>query len=199
MDDEFFKRRVLVWGGDRAAASIEDDCAGAQRSRSFGHGYVAPLATATGPSRRRPTRRASWCGALQHRRVEEIVVAMDDRRAGFPAAELLECRLRGIYVSDIVTFLERESGRVSVELMHPSWLIFSNGFRCDVVRVATKRIFDIVVSIGILVVTLPIWLLAMLAIKLEDGGPIFYRQIRTGQNSRLLPVPSMHAWMRKGK
>lgn len=190
VDEEFFKRRILVWGAGTRAASIERRL----RRRSDQRGFrVIGYVRAAGDSDEGPSEKAVHAPgelvrlALQHR-VEEIVVAMDDRRAGFPAAELLECRLRGIYVTDIITFLERESGRVSVELMHPSWLIFSNGFRSDIFRVATKRVFDIIVSIGILLVTVPIWLLAMLAIKLEDGGPVFYRQIRTGQNGRLVPL-----------
>ena len=95
---------------------------------------------------------------------------------------------RGINVEEWPTFYEKQTGKILVTDLRPSWLIFSNGFRCDIVRVATKRIFDIVVSIGILLVTIPIWLLVMLAIKLEDWGPVFYRQIRTGQNGRLVPV-----------
>ena len=190
VDEEFFKRRVLVWGAGRRAACIEVQLRRRTDRRGFRVvGYVrAPGDAEEGPEQKPLDAPRSLVRlALQHR-VEEIVVAMDDRRAGFPAAELLECRLRGMYISDIVTFLERESGRVSVELMHPSWLIFSNGFRSDIFRIATKRVFDIVVSAGILIATLPVWVVVMLAIKLEDRGPIFYRQVRTGQNGRLIPV-----------
>jgi sugar transferase (PEP-CTERM system associated) len=190
VDEEFFKRRVLVWGAGRRAACIETRLRRRTDRRGFRVvGYVrAPGDQDEGPGQKPLDAPRSLVHlALQHR-VEEIVVAMDERRAGFPAAELLECRLRGIYISDLVTFLERESGRVSVELMHPSWLIFSNGFRSDIFRIATKRVFDIVVSAGILAVTFPIWIVVMLAIKLEDGGPVFYRQIRTGQNGGLIPV-----------
>jgi sugar transferase (PEP-CTERM system associated) len=117
-------------------------------------------------------------------RVEEIVVAMDDRRSGFPSDALLECRLRGVQVTDLRCFLERESGRVSVELMHPGWLIFSSGFRCDFLRLATKRAFDVAVSLGLLLAAAPLAVLAALAIYLEDRGPILYRQVRTGHNGR---------------
>src|SRR6267378_7015500 len=125
--------------------------------------------------------------AMRHK-VEEIVVAMDDRRGGFPAEELLECRLRGIAVYDILAFLERETGRMSVELMQPSWLIFSNGFRCDILRLASKRAFDVVISIAVLLVASPIAFLTAIAIFLEDRGPILYRQIRMGQNGREFPM-----------
>ena len=56
--------------------------------------------------------------------VDEIVVAMDDRRRNFPVAELLECRLKGVEVTEVVTFLERETGKVHLEVLNPSWLIF---------------------------------------------------------------------------
>jgi sugar transferase (PEP-CTERM system associated) len=190
VDEEVFKRRVLVWGAGTRAAFVTKRLR--RRTDQRGFRIVAYLRT-PGDSDEGPHGRTVQTPdelvrlALQHN-VDEIVVAMDERRGGFPTAALLECRLRGIRVTDLVTFLERESGRVSVQLMHPSWLIFSNGFRCDILRLATKRVFDVVVSLGILLVTLPISFLTMLAIKLEDGGPVFYRQVRTGQNGRPFPV-----------
>lgn len=186
VDEEVFKRRVLVWGAGARAASLTRRLR--RRTDQRGFRIVAYLRTPgdsdDGPGGKTVQTPGELVRlALQHK-VEEIVVATDDRRRGFPTAELLECRLRGIRVTDLVTFLERESGRVSVELMHPSWLIFSSGFRCDALRLATKRVFDVVVALAILLVSLPISLLTMLAIKLEDGGPVLYRQIRIGQNGR---------------
>jgi len=186
VDEDFFKRRVLVWGGGARARSIGRRLRRRTDQRGFRIvGYVrapgdggdipkGPLFR-TGPGLVRL--------ALRNR-IEEIVVAMDERRSGFPAEALLECRLRGIQVTDLLSFLERESGRVSVELMHPSWLIFSEGFRCDFLRLATKRVFDVAVSLAILVLGAPIALLAATAIYLEDRGPVLYRQMRTGQNGR---------------
>jgi sugar transferase (PEP-CTERM system associated) len=121
--------------------------------------------------------------ALRHN-IEEIVVAMEDRRQGFPTAALLDARLRGVRVTDLLTFLERESGRVNVALLHPSALIFSDGFRCDFLRLATKRAFDVTASLTMLVLSAPIALLTALLVYLEDRGPVFYRQVRTGQNGR---------------
>ena len=186
VDEEIFKRRVIVWGAGVRAASIPRQLRRRTDQRGFriaayvrapGDGDDVAHAYSPGP----PGDLLRL--ALRHR-VEEIVVAMDDRRAGFPTEELLQCRLRGIAVTDVVTFLERESGRVSVALMHPSWLIFSQGFRCDFFRLASKRAFDVVVSLVLLVVTLPLSLLTALAILLEDRGPVLYRQVRTGQNGR---------------
>ena len=64
--------------------------------------------------------------------IDEIVVAMDDRRQQFPLKELLDCRLAGIEVIELVTFLERETGKVHLDILNPSWMIFGDGFRRDV-------------------------------------------------------------------
>ena len=186
VDEEFFKRRVLVWGAGQRAGSIGQRLRRRTDQRGFRVvGYVRAPGDA-GDAPKAPLFRANT-GLVRlalRARIEEIVVAMDDRRAGFPTAELLECRLRGIEVTDLLSFLERESGRVSVALMNPSWLIFSNGFRCDFFRLATKRCFDVVVSLAILLATLPVSLCAALLIRLEDRGPVLYRQERVGQNGR---------------
>ena len=186
VDEDFFKRRLLVWGGGERAQAIGRRLRRRTDQRGFRIvGYVRAPGDA-GDIPKGPLFRAST-GLVRlalRNRIEEIVVAMDDRRGGFPTEALLECRLRGIRVTDLLTFLERESGRVSVELMHPSWLIFSSGFRCDFLRLFSKRAFDVVVSLAILVFSAPIALLTTLLIWLEDRGPIFYRQVRTGQNGR---------------
>jgi sugar transferase (PEP-CTERM system associated) len=92
--------------------------------------------------------------------------------------------MRGIKVRDIVAFLEDESGHVNVEIAKPSWLIFSEGFQSNVLGAAGKRAFDITVALLVLLLSLPIALAAALAVWLEDRGPVFYRQRRTGQHGR---------------
>jgi sugar transferase (PEP-CTERM system associated) len=82
----------------------------------------------------------------------------------------------------LVDFLERESGKIPVELLDPSWLIFSEGFRIPPLRTVAKRIFDFTVSLIALLLVWPIMLLVAIAIKIGDGirAPVFYRQIRVG-------------------
>ena len=111
---------------------------------------------------------------------------MDDRRREFPVRELLDCRLDGVEVIDIVSFLERETGRVHLDVLNPSWIIFADGFRRDALRQATKRAFDMARLAGAVLVTWPFMLLTMLAIMLEDGprAPILYRQRRVGLDGR---------------
>jgi sugar transferase (PEP-CTERM system associated) len=111
---------------------------------------------------------------------DEIVIAMDDRRRQFPIKELLDCKFRGVDVIDIVAFLERESGKVKVDLMDPSWMIFSEGFTQRSSRLNIFRLFDLAASIAILLCTWWLMLLTALAILIEDGRPVLYRQTRVG-------------------
>ena len=124
---------------------------------------------------------------LQHD-VDEIVLAITDRRKSFPVEELLDCKMSGVGVVELLTFFERQTGRIILELLQPSWLIFSDGFSQGMVRNIVKRAFDIVASLVLLSFTFPIMLATMLVIYLEDRGPIFYRQVRVGQNWKLVQV-----------
>ncbi len=86
----------------------------------------------------------------------------------------------GIKVMDLVGFYEQESGHLRMDALYPSWLVFGSGFNQGSLRTAVKRIFDIVASLVLLLVTLPVMLLTALLILLEDGLPLFYRQERVG-------------------
>ena len=133
--------------------------------------------------------------ALQNE-VDEIVVAMDDRRSDFPTEEFLECRLAGIDILELATFLERESGKVRLDVANPSWIVLGEGFRESALQQAVERLFDIVASLLLLVVGLPLMALTALAIRIEDGwrAPVFYRQLRVGRynkNFELIKFRSM--------
>ena len=118
---------------------------------------------------------------VKMRRISEIVVAVRERRGGMvPLSQLLKCKLRGLPVIDLVTFYEREQGLIKLDHLRASWLIFGSGFDQGLLRAAFKRCFDIVVSLLILLVTLPVMALAALAICLESGRPTFFRQERVG-------------------
>jgi sugar transferase (PEP-CTERM system associated) len=113
-------------------------------------------------------------------------VAMEDRRRGFPIAEFLECRFAGIDVTELLTFLERETGRVAIDVLNPSWLIFGTGFRRNPLRRLTARVLDLSGSALIVLLTVPIMLGTAVAIKLEDGlrAPVLYFQARVGLAGR---------------
>jgi sugar transferase (PEP-CTERM system associated) len=104
--------------------------------------------------------------------------------------ELLECRLAGIEVLELPSFLERETGKVRLDVLNPSWIIFGEGFRASARQQLLERAFDIVASLGLLVVALPFMLLAVVGIKLEEGrsAPVFYRQRRVGYRGDVFDV-----------
>ena len=116
----------------------------------------------------------------QKEQINEIVVAMDERRLSFPVLDLLECRFAGIDIIDILTFLERETGRVSVDLVTPDWMIFSAGFRANPGRDFALRALDVALVVLTLPISLPLMAVVALAVLLEDGRPILYRQVRAG-------------------
>lgn len=119
--------------------------------------------------------------AIAHH-VDEIVVAADERRGGLPIEELLECKLHGLDVIDLLSFFEREQGKLPLDILRPDWLIYSDGFERGAFRDVIKRLFDILASVFILAITWPFMLVGAVAIKLEDGltAPVLYRQTRVG-------------------
>ncbi|MFQ5533352.1 MAG: TIGR03013 family XrtA/PEP-CTERM system glycosyltransferase [Sphingomonadales bacterium] len=116
--------------------------------------------------------------------IDEIITAPEERRGALPVRDLLACKLSGIGITDYSTFVERETGLVDLESLDPSWLIYSDGFAAGRFDRAVKRLFDLTVSLGSLFFTLPIFLVAALAIALSSRGPIFYQQKRVGQYGR---------------
>ena len=136
----------------------------------------------------------SWAKRQQ---IDEIVVALDERRRnrepgspGLPIDELMECRLDGIEVCDVQAFMEREAGKVDVDLLQPSWMVFSDGFVSNAWRDATKRAFDIFASSLLLFVVWPFMLLIAFCIGVGSRfkDPILYRQIRVGLNNEPFEV-----------
>jgi sugar transferase (PEP-CTERM system associated) len=120
--------------------------------------------------------------------VEEIVVAVQNRRGGFPIKELLDCKLQGLKVTDAATFFERETCQIRVDSLQPSWLVFGGGFDQSFARAFMKRSFDLVCSGIILAVTFPVMLGAALAVWIEDRGPVFYSQERVGKDGKIFRV-----------
>lgn len=121
--------------------------------------------------------------------IDEVVVAVEERRnRSFPVHELLDCKLSGIDVIELQSFFEREVGKLKLDILNPSWLIFSDGFSQSSFKVFVKRVFDVLMSMVLLLVTWPFMLLVVVAIKLSDGGPVLYKQVRVGQHWRLFNV-----------
>jgi sugar transferase (PEP-CTERM system associated) len=191
VDENIFKRRVLVYGTGKNAAPISRLRRRSDRRGFMLVGFVQPEGEGCIVAPETVLDAANGISELCRRRdVDEVVVAMDDRRRGFPILELLECRLAGIDVTELLTFLERETGRVRIDVLNPSWMIFGEGFRRDAVRLLSARALDLIASSLILTLSFPAMLATVLAIKLEDGwrAPVLYRQARVGLGGRTFDV-----------
>jgi len=191
VDQDLFKRRVLVYGAGRRAASLLEL---RRRSDQRGFrivGFIRTEGDDTGtPVERtlpRPDDLYSW---VTRNPIDEIVVAMDDRRRGFPMHEFLECRLAGIDIIELPSFLERETGKVRLDVLNPSWIIFGEGFRASQVERWLERGFDLVAGCVLLMLALPIMFATAIAIMIEDGwkAPVLYRQRRVGQHGHVFDV-----------
>ena len=196
-DIQAFKRRILVLGvGQRAARilALERE----DQSRSYVCVGFVPMSD-TEPQVGEAQNiwgNMSLPELALEQGVEEIVVALEERRGGMPTQALLACKLAGIAVTDYSTFWERETGKVDLDTLYPSWLIFSDGFVGGPAQAAVKRVFDVVCSLLLLIIAMPIMALTAAVVCLESPGGALYRQERVGLNGRtfmLLKFRSMRA------
>lgn len=190
---EFLKRRVFVLGAGTRAALIRQMVA---KGANHYFTVVGSFDPGSAPAQRGPrvdTRAvvakaatrdtADWLEIVRRARASEIVVALEDRR-GLPVSQLLMCKIDGIQVVDYQTFWERETGRLDLDELRPSWLIFGKGFTRGIVSDGLKRLFDVGVSGTVLLITLPITIVTTILVKLESPGPALYRQERVGVHGR---------------
>ena len=191
VDQHALRRRVLVLGaGTRASAvgKLLQDKPNDHRFHLVGYlplggneRHVEPDAVLheTG----------SLLSIVYKHKVDEVVVGVRDRRnGGIPMPELLQCKVEGVVVTDLSTFFERETGYLQIESLNPSWIVFSDGFEHGSYKYVIKRIFDIAVSVVLLLLTLPVMVLTAALIYLETGLPIFYRQERVGEFGRTFMI-----------
>lgn len=176
---KIFRRRILVLGTGNKAKILED------MKHRFSHrgldiiGYVSVNLDVPkiGVDRLVEAESTIFDYVIKND-IDEIIIAMDDRRQGFPVIELLQCKMYGIEIWDIVGFLERATGHIELNALHPSDFIFSE----TALPGMGKRLIDIFVSFTILFITSPIMIITATAIWLSSLGrdPVFYRQIRVG-------------------
>jgi len=118
-------------------------------------------------------------------RVERVIVALSDRRGTMPVLELLDLRFSGIAVEDATSLMEKITGKISVDELNPSWLLFSEGFRLTAAFLFARRVLSKLISLAVLLLVLPLIPMIVLAIKLTSPGPVLYRQKRVGRNGKL--------------
>ncbi len=197
LDSDIFKRRLLILGAGPRAGRI----AALEKRPECGFiiaGYVAMNEGASLIDS--AIRRQDIVNLPQHvidLEVSEVVLALEERRNALPVADLLTIKTTGVHVNDLSSFLERETGRVDLDSVNPSWFIFSDGFSSGR-RLSTtfKRGFDIFLSFLLLLLTGPVILLFALLIRLESRGGSFFKQERVGlygQKFNILKLRSMRA------
>jgi len=187
-----WRRRVLVIGTGREAASVEYSLTHPHHPGLSIVGFL-PVPGAdeslVHPSRVLPVGGRSLLETARALDADEIIVAVRERRGGtLPLSELLDCKLSGIKVLDLSCFFERVRGQVRLDSLRASWLIYGEGFRQGTLRTMIKRVFDVCAAVALLILASPIMLLAVIAIVIEDGFPVLYRQERVGQGGRIFKV-----------
>ncbi|MGE0813758.1 MAG: TIGR03013 family XrtA/PEP-CTERM system glycosyltransferase [Vicinamibacterales bacterium] len=184
--------RLLLIGSTPAAVALAQEIH--ERQTELGVeivGFVEPDAARVGTSLFNP----GVIGTIddiprivRERAVDRVVVSLADARGRLDMVKLLEIKLSGVTFDHLATVYEQYTGKIAVENLRPSWMIFSEGFRKSRSQLVTKRILDIVVSSLGLVLAAPIAALVMLLIKVTSHGPVFYRQERVGQDGRTFMV-----------
>jgi sugar transferase (PEP-CTERM system associated) len=180
---KLLRYRVLVLGTGPEAQTVETSLAMASPPGLELSGFY-PLEKVPArciSSNRIVSNHLSLEETVRHLAIDEIIVAVREQRGGvLPLRALLECRLGGVQVTDLPRFFERVHGRVPIESLKVSWLIYGNGFRQNWLRGFVKRAFDLAVVAVLLPLSLPLMAAIACLISLESGAPIIYRQERVG-------------------
>ena len=120
--------------------------------------------------------------------VDEIIVAMEEKRGLLPINELLECKMQGLSIIDGETFIEEISGKLAIDSINPSWLIFKEGFQKDRLTMMGKQLIGSFFALIGLIVSFPVSLLVTILIKLESEGPVFFKQARVGRDGKVFTL-----------
>jgi sugar transferase (PEP-CTERM system associated) len=184
LHNDVFRRRILVVGTGQRARHIED------LSRAHGslqeiHFVSEDVLSHSAPAGAESMGAVPSIGELADRLdADEIIVAVDDRNR-VALDSLLTCKARGVPVTEFNSFVERQTGRVELAWLELPWLIHTPGFQFRLIDDAVKRMMDIAFSLTALIISLPVLLVAMIAIRLDSPGPVIYRQQRVTRGGRV--------------
>ena len=190
VDTEQLKRRVVIYGAGAKAKKLLDDLA--PEMSVLGVTIVGCIPSEneavqvdSGLVIQEP---ADWLAYARQAQISEIVISPDERRRSsgnaFPLGQFLDCKLAGIVSSDALSFCERELGKIDINLLQPSWMLFSDGFKYSKRRMIAKRLFDLALASIFFAILWPLMLLTAIAVRLDSPGPILYHQIRIGLNGK---------------
>lgn len=182
------RRHILVLGAGKKAAMID----AVRDQQSIGFEIIGFVPASPDNIVIENSRLIDSLGGLmrlvEKYNIDEIVVAVDERRRSndgyFPIEELLDCKLKGVRITEAFKFYERELGQIELSEINPGWMVFGDGFHYSQIRDAIKRVFDIAVCIVLLLLAWPLMVLGALAVFLETGRPVIYKQIRTGLDGK---------------
>ena len=188
------RRKVMVLGAGERASIIEKRMRRDVDRQGFRmHGFIVmegDLANGIVNENRIKLDGSLVNYALEHD-IDEIVVASDERRGNLPVDELFACKIRGIEITEILDFIERETGQVAVNLIYPSWVIYSNGFASsNHLRNTLDWVFNASIAFVLLLITWPVMLITAILIKLDEGlkAPVFYFQERVGLDGQAFNI-----------
>ncbi len=177
-----FKRRVLILGCGQFASDVYDKLI-TRRCSIKVLGFVDQAVHS--PSLKMENSQVigtydNLVEVVEKFHVHTIVVCIEDQRSVLPVQALLSCKTLGIEIIDGHQMYEEELGRLSIDRLRPSALIFSAGFKRRAITMGLKRVIDVVVAALGIVSFLPLYLFIGLLIKVDSVGPVFYRQMRVG-------------------
>jgi sugar transferase (PEP-CTERM system associated) len=179
-----FARRVLVLGTGPLAGQIGNLIASSKLNYVLAGYYSCASEPVTVPDGSVFGDNHDLLETAKKYRANEIVVSLSERRGLFPVASVLSCKLSGIEVIDAPSFYEKMTGKLLLEYINPSWLIFSHGFRITNLSRLAKRIMDFSIALVGLILAFPFLTIAPLLIKLDSPGPVLFRQKRVGEGDR---------------
>lgn len=190
VDRAQLQRRVVVYGAGMRAQQLLQDLA--PQADVAGVKIIGTVARPEEPvlvdASLLIAEPVDWVAFVKKNQVSEILIAPDERRSRngqiFPLSQFLDCKLAGVPSCGALDFYERELGRVDINLLQPSWMLFSDGFNYSKRRSLAKRLFDVLLASVFLLLLWPLMLLTAIAVRLDSPGPVLYHQVRVGLNGR---------------
>lgn len=181
VEQPFLRERVYVLGnGERAERLVK----GLRQRSALGVEVVGWSGDVEGELTRENAA-SHLLSLVRDRGVHRVIVAMPNRRGTLPVEELLDLRVGGVRVEEATSWLEKISGRIEVEQLYPSWLIFAEGFRFSGFFRLVRRTVNFSVALAGLIITLPLLPFIVLTVKLDSLGPVLYRQKRVGRRGKI--------------